>query len=340
MPADTSANVSTFMPLFCRDFLASTIGWTAEEIGHYTKLLMLQWDRGDAGLPEDLPGLERLSPGVSACWGLIGPKFPVGADGQRRNRRLEEHRADAVERRRRKSEAGKMGNRARWGGGHSDDHAVAGGSQSDRGAIADGSPPSASASASALEEEKNASRSPPSRPKRPSSVASASAIEWSREQAWQGITDADREAWRVAYPAADLRVELAKAHEWLLGHPAKARRSNWRRFITGWLTRCQDRGGTHREAPGRAAAQIRTPRPDLGGQLLSDDEYARERRRIAQQAQFRREREQAQRERAEARRLEQSAAKPRSPPQPEPVGQFDHEAALAAATDALRGIER
>jgi hypothetical protein len=44
-----------------------------------------------------------------------------------------------------------------------------------------------------------------------------------------------------------LKVELAKASEWLASHPKKAKKSNWRAFITGWLTRCQDRGGTHRE---------------------------------------------------------------------------------------------
>lgn len=329
--------VDVYMPLFVRDFLASTIGWTAEEIGHYFKLLALQWDRGDAGLPGDMAGLERLSPGVATCWGLIGGKFPVGDDGQRRNLRLEEHRADAVELRRRKSEAGKLGNRARWGGDHSDDHAVAGGSRSDRTAIADGSPPPSPSPS--MEEQKNTTcSSSPTRPRRPSAGTAAAGIVWTREGGWQGITDAHREAWRVAYPAADLRVELAKAHEWLLAHPAKAKRSNWRRFLAGWLTRCQDRGGTHRDAPGRPAAQIRTPRPDLGGQLLSDDEYAREKRRLAQQARFRAEREQAQREREELRRREAAAA---AEPAPDPVADgFDHQAAVAAAARQLREVTR
>ena len=44
-------------------------------------------------------------------------------------------------------------------------------------------------------------------------------------------------------------MELAKATQWLKVHPKKARKSNWRRWLTTvWLSKCQDRGGTHREA--------------------------------------------------------------------------------------------
>jgi hypothetical protein len=47
-----------------------------------------------------------------------------------------------------------------------------------------------------------------------------------------------------------LDQELAKATAWLKANPKRAGRRNWRRFIVGWLQRCQDKGGTHRE-PGR-----------------------------------------------------------------------------------------
>jgi hypothetical protein len=44
---------------------------------------------------------------------------------------------------------------------------------------------------------------------------------------------------------------LAKATQWLKANPKKARKSNWRRWLTTvWLSKCQDKGGTHRE-PGR-----------------------------------------------------------------------------------------
>jgi len=103
--------IDHFLPLYVRDFLTSTIGWTAEERGHYLMLLMISWDRG--GLPADLPGLERISPGVTACWGLLEGKFPVADDGLRRNPRLEGHRSKALDVRRKRAEAGALGAQAR-----------------------------------------------------------------------------------------------------------------------------------------------------------------------------------------------------------------------------------
>jgi hypothetical protein len=90
----------------------------------------------------------------------------------------------------------------------------------------------------------------PSSPQRRRSKP-ADPLRWSAESGWEGITDADRAEWSQAYPAADLPVELAKATQWLKANPKKSRKSNWRRWITTvWLSKCQDRGGTHRE-PGR-----------------------------------------------------------------------------------------
>ena len=74
----------------------------------------------------------------------------------------------------------------------------------------------------------------------------ADAVSWNADAGWQGITDADRQEWRQAYPACDLTVELAKATSWLKGNPTRAHKSNWRRFVVSWLTRSQDKGGTNR----------------------------------------------------------------------------------------------
>jgi hypothetical protein len=71
-----------------------------------------------------------------------------------------------------------------------------------------------------------------------------SAVSWNADAGWQGITDADRQEWRQAYPACDLTAELAKAGSWLKANPTRAHKSNWRRFVVSWLTRSQDRGGT------------------------------------------------------------------------------------------------
>jgi hypothetical protein len=91
----------------------------------------------------------------------------------------------------------------------------------------------------------------PSTPQRRRCSKPADPLRWSAESGWEGITDADRAEWLQAYPAADLPVELAKANQWLKANPKKARKSNWRRWLTTvWLSKCQDNGGTHRQ-PGR-----------------------------------------------------------------------------------------
>lgn len=96
--------------------------------------------------------------------------------------------------------------------------------------------------------------SAPSTPQRRRCSKPADPLWWCAESGWEGITDADHAEWSQAYPAADLPVELAKATQWLKANPKKARKSNWRRWLTTvWLSKCQDRGGTHREAARPAA---------------------------------------------------------------------------------------
>ena len=90
---------------------------------------------------------------------------------------------------------------------------------------------------------------PTSKPKPVRSPAKP-AVSWSSESGWQGITDADRSEWVAAFPGAVLDQELAKATAWLRANPTRAGRRNWRSFLVRWLSRCQDKGGTHRE-PGR-----------------------------------------------------------------------------------------
>ena len=108
---DDRMRVDVFMPLYVRDFIAATLGWSAEEKGHYLTLLMIQWDRN--GLPPELDRLERLSPGVGAVWDILADKFPICEDGKRRNHRLESHRSKCLELKQRRSEAAKRGATAR-----------------------------------------------------------------------------------------------------------------------------------------------------------------------------------------------------------------------------------
>ena len=60
---------------------------------------------------------------------------------------------------------------------------------------------------------------------------------------WENITEKDKELWREAYPACDIKLELAKMADWLLSNPDK-KKKNYRRFITNWLSRTQEKGGS------------------------------------------------------------------------------------------------
>lgn len=101
---------SSWFAFFGRDFLASTLGWSAEERGHYITLLVAQWEQD--GLPSEMKRLELISPGVGKCWATVGEKFPIGLGGKRRNVRLEHERHLAAER----SERARQSASARWSG--------------------------------------------------------------------------------------------------------------------------------------------------------------------------------------------------------------------------------
>jgi hypothetical protein len=121
---------------------------------------------------------------------------------------------------------------------------------------------------------------PTSEPATPSRSRAKSAVSWSADDGWQGITDADRSEWAAAFPGAVLDQELAKATAWLRANPKRCGKRNWRRFLVGWLQRCQDKGGTNREPGNRPAgpppadqSRRKFYRSDAG-RNMTDAEYA------------------------------------------------------------------
>ena len=107
-------------------------------------------------------------------------------------------------------------------------------------------------------------------PKRRKRSQPADAVSWNADAGWQGITDADRQEWRLAYPACDLTAELAKAGSWLKANPTRAHKSNWRRFVVSWLTRSQDKGGTNR-TPGARPDDRPPPQPQANRRFFRSD---------------------------------------------------------------------
>jgi uncharacterized protein YdaU (DUF1376 family) len=75
------ANGNFYFPLYYKNLLAATVGWSNAEFGMYIKLLIYQFDNG--AIPEDQ--LNRIAPGVLRHWNLIGPKFKNCGDGRLQN---------------------------------------------------------------------------------------------------------------------------------------------------------------------------------------------------------------------------------------------------------------
>ena len=69
-----------------------------------------------------------------------------------------------------------------------------------------------------------------------------------------GITDTDRTDWGKAYPAVDIDGEIDRARQWLIDNPAK-RKKQVSRFLTNWLARCQERGGSGQPKAARGGKQ-------------------------------------------------------------------------------------
>lgn len=87
-----------YLPWYTGDFMSATRGWSVTARGVYRELLDAQWDRG--ALPADGAELKRLIGATTAewrCWATyVENKFPVCADGLRRNARLEQHRQKSI----------------------------------------------------------------------------------------------------------------------------------------------------------------------------------------------------------------------------------------------------
>jgi hypothetical protein len=58
-----------------------------------------------------------------------------------------------------------------------------------------------------------------------------------------GLTDQDYLDWSEAFPAVDVRQEIKSACQWLIDNPTK-RKKQVRRYLTNWLRRTQERGGS------------------------------------------------------------------------------------------------
>jgi len=89
---------------------------------------------------------------------------------------------------------------------------------------------------------------------------------------WLNLSSELRKIWSEAYPAVDIDKELSAAKAWIFSDP-KRWKSNWTRFMQGWLSRSQDR---YTGKPGIQAAQQSQP----AAPEMTADEFEREVRRF------------------------------------------------------------
>jgi len=68
-------------------------------------------------------------------------------------------------------------------------------------------------------------------------------IKWDEQAGFTGILDSDRMRWRRSFPLVNVTLELRMMNDWLLSNPTR-RKKNYARYITSWLSRCQDVGGS------------------------------------------------------------------------------------------------
>jgi len=220
------------LPLFCDDLIASTVDMTPACFGAYMRLLCYAWTRG--GIPDSEAACTRITGGLEpGDWQTIRDRLVQLDDGRLTHQRLELERVAVAEIREKRSHAGRMGGRPKANQKQNESKTKA---------------PYPSPSLPLSSEDIPAAPVPTSKPAARSPAKPA--VSWTADAGWQGITDADRQEWAQAFPGAVLEQELAKASAWLKANPQRAGRRNWRRFVVGWLQRCQDKGGTNRE-PGR-----------------------------------------------------------------------------------------
>ena len=219
--------------------------------GVYIDMLAVQWMQGP--LPDDREAVGLLI-GCTVSdgdWSVVRSKFRPDGNGCITNEKLDEVLREAVAKRDLYTSAGSAGGRKRA------ENAKAKPPSSPPQAPLE--PPLSQAQATlkhksrgeeSREEETRedtdeaaARLLAPTRDAKPPRSKPKDAIRWAPGEGWSGITDADRQAWATAYPACDIGRQLAAMGQWLLANPAKAKKSAWRRFVTTWMGRSQDRGG-------------------------------------------------------------------------------------------------
>lgn len=217
-----------YLPLFTGDYQRDTLHLSMLEHGAYLKLLMYCWDQQGPAPDDDrkLAGIcnARSKEEVTAVRAILEEFFVLMDDGWYNKRLVQE-----LDKARATSEMaharGRMSAEAR---------------RQKYGTAQPGKPFESLSKAS-----QKASESLPNPPSPSPSLKEKTTPSVSREKiAFDGSrfehVSAYLPAWREAYPAVDVEIEINKAAAWLITNP-RNKKSNYERFLNGWLSRAQDR---------------------------------------------------------------------------------------------------
>jgi uncharacterized protein YdaU (DUF1376 family) len=251
-----------YFPLFVNNWLGSSriSALTPAEEGAYIRLLCYEWNDQDCSLPTDDDALASLSR-LGTAWPKSAARLRALFDlenGRLYNPKLLSLRIEADKLREKKHAGGVAGMLSRW-------HKIP-----IRELLQDDNPtptptptptetPKTTASSVVL----------------PSEVPPTERIAFDISAGkFSGFTPQDLGKLKEAFPACDVVGEIMRAAVWLQANPGKRKRNNYR-FVTNWLTRQQERGGSLPSAKGSTFTRSLTVN-ELQTQLkLLEDEQRR-----------------------------------------------------------------
>lgn len=223
-----------WMPLYIADYLADTGHLDCAEHGAYLLLIMHYWQR--KGLPNDDKKLASIARAKLEQWqamkdtlaDLFGPNWT--------HARVDTELQKAEDKYEKRAKAGSYGGKAKA--------AKAKMRSSNATAMLQQNPSNALPTTTTYKDkDTDVSLSFSSEPEKwaPSAVAELPTV----SEGDIPFFETDVAEWSGAYPAVDVRQQLAAMRSWLIANPAKRKtKRGMRRFVVAWLDRKQNSGGT------------------------------------------------------------------------------------------------
>jgi uncharacterized protein YdaU (DUF1376 family) len=253
-----------WMPLYIGDYNADTGHLTVAEHGAYLMLIMHYWQHG--GLPADERMIARVSRMTAEQWAasrdVLAMLFSEGWTHKRIDAELDKATAIIAKR---KAAADAMHDKRR-ANAHAEQ--VQSKCSDTRGTTYHHTP----------REDVGANAPTSPEPAKAAPVASSPmAIELPTVSGEPfPVTEADVDEWREAFPAVDVRQQLAAMRSWLVANPTRRKtKRGMRKFVVSWLDRRQNEGGSPPRANGTGPPHGKRPNAVEAGNLIAEEIHER-----------------------------------------------------------------